>query len=536
MAASTAANLLAAHVKFRLSCADRVICNGWVQGLQTEGQVVRFLAHRGYKPPSPTGFRTIHERLVDDINALASGLGLQVRRFPKGAKKEEIARPYIEAAEKASRPGVVFIGNAQELMPGGWRCFHDPAKPQAHFSCSRQPLYVDHYYFYFFDDEWGPCFIKMAPFAPFPLWCWCNGHEWLKRQLNKLGSPYQPLDNGLRQAEDPALASRVAARLSAAHFLALFHRLSSALPSPLTPADAEAGFAYSWSFRQVEFSDTATFDRPAAGRAFFEQAIKEHLDLGRPDKASIVFGRRVSARTPGPFQTKLITVGTDPSIYIYYRSSKAKAYFKAQRALRVETTINNPKDFGVRKTVNADNWRSLRQIGQEVNGRFLAVLGEGARVAPDAATVQEVVMPSTDADGLRAPGLRFGEPRAMALLAATAAFAHVLPGLTNTSLRNLVAGLLPGPYTCRQATYDLRRLRRKGLVERVPGRNTYHVTPKGRAVATLFTKVAGRVLAPLLTELETPLPPTAPAPRPIVVAWRNWQRELDNFIAAANVV
>ena len=149
--------------------------------------------------------------------------------------------------------------------------------------------------------------------------------------------------------------------------------------------------------------------------------------------------------------------------------------------------------------------------------------------------LQQVVLPSVDPDGLPAPGLRFGDPRVMALLAALAAFTHVVAGLTNPGLRNLVADLLGRPYTSRQATYDLRRLRRKGLIERVPGRHLYRVTPHGRTVATFMTKVAARVVVPGLSQLEAPATPPAAAPRPIVAAWRTWQQELDHYIAAANI-
>ena len=108
-------------------------------------------------------------------------------------------------------------------------------------------------------------------------------------------------------------------------------------------------------------------------------------------------------------------------------------------------------------------------------------------------------------------------------------------GLTNAGLCALVADLLGRPYSSRQATYDLRRLRRKGLIERVPGHHLYRATAHGRVVVTFLTKVSARILVPGLTELEAPASPPRHVPRPIVVAWRTWQRELDNFIAAANI-
>jgi hypothetical protein len=225
--------------------------------------------------------------------------------------------------------------------------------------------------------------------------------------------------------------------------------------------------------RQLEVSDTAVFDRPQAGRAWFEAAIREHLDLGRPEQVSLVVDRRIHTSgkraTPGRFATRVITRGIDPHLQIHYKASKVKAYFKEQRALRVETTINDPGDFGVGRRLSRDNWRALRAIGEQTNARFLAALGEDAPAPPDQTTLTEVVLPSTTHDGLQAPGLRFGDPRVMALLAALASFTHLVGGLTNAGLCQLMRALLDPAYNARKATFDLRRLRRKGFIERVRG-------------------------------------------------------------------
>jgi hypothetical protein len=105
-------------------------------------------------------------------------------------------------------------------------------------------------------------------------------------------------------------------------------RWLSRLPGPLPACDTEAGYGWEYSMRQVEFSETAVFDRPRVGRAWFDVAIRDHLDIGHPEKVALVFGRRVSATTPGRFSTKVVTPGVDPHIQIHYRSSKIKAYFK----------------------------------------------------------------------------------------------------------------------------------------------------------------------------------------------------------------
>ncbi len=115
----------------------------------------------------------------------------------------------------------------------------------------------------------------------------------------------------------------------------------------------------------------------------------------------------------------------------------------------------------------------------------------------------------------------------MALLASIAHFSHVLPGLTNSALRQLMLALYGPGYNPRQASYDLRRLRRKGFIERVPGSHVYRVTPYGRRISCFLTKLAARLVGPALTELERAAQPPAALPRPLTQAWRTYEHQLD---------
>ena len=174
-----------------------------------------------------------------------------------------------------------------------------------------------------------------------------------------------------------------------------FWRWVHRLPCPFTAADLRAGYVYDLAFRQFEVSDTRVFDRPAAGRAFFEQVIRDHLDVGRPSSVSLIFDRRVTVKTPGTFRTKVVTQGVDPQISCYYRASRIKQYFKEHRALRTETVIGDTHDFSIGRRVTSANWRALRQVGEHANQRLCDAQAADARPAPDVVTLTEVTRPST---------------------------------------------------------------------------------------------------------------------------------------------
>src|SRR6185503_8782163 len=121
------------------------------------------------------------------------------------------------------------------------------------------------------------------------------------------------------------------------------------VPQPFTPDDRQAGYTYAISILQAEFSLTQVLDRPLSGRVFFEEVIRENLDLGRPDQVQLIFDRRVTRQTPGRFRTRVLTEGVTPSLHIDYKRCRIKQYHKEGRALRTETTINNTYDFAIGK-------------------------------------------------------------------------------------------------------------------------------------------------------------------------------------------
>jgi hypothetical protein len=543
----TVASLLAEHVSFRVSSVDRIGIAGYVPELVHEGGVVRFLLDRASligdrHIPSPALFDKNHQRMVKELDRYVSSHDLPVLRFRKGDGKELMARPYQLAAANEGRSGVVLLGKAQERFEA-WAGYKDTGSPLStkhhpHFSFSRQSRVPDHWYFYLWDEDFGPVFIKLTPYAPYGLWISANGHEFAKRQLDKRGVDFDHLDNGILRVQDPAAAKEICRSLSARHLRCLIGRWLPELPSPFIEADVERGYGWAFSIRQLECSDTAVFDSPQAGRAWFETAIRDHLGLGRPDKVRIVFGRKVQLKgknpTPGRFSTQVITRGVYPRIEIRYKSCGAKAYFKGERALRVEATLNNAGDFGLKKTLNAKNWNALCVTGARINARFLDALGEHEPGLPDPTALQVVVLPSLHA-GQRAPGLRFGDPRVTGLFGALCSFDHIWEGLTNAGLRKLMAKLFCPDYSSAQATYDLRRLRLKGFIERVPRTHRYRITPYGRRMATFFTRLTTRVVVPTLTELDAIARPTRRIPTPVAAAWRAYDKEIRTLLRSADL-
>src|SRR6185312_9652748 len=341
--------------------------------------------------------------------------------------------------------------------------------------------------------------VKFCSYFPYNAKLCINGNEWAKRQAAKSGIGFTALDNGFAAVDDPPTLQQICDRLGEVQIDALLRKWLAILPHPFTAADRAAGYRYELSILQAEFSLTQMLDKPVSGRMFFEQVIRDNLDIGRPDQVALVFDRKLIRRgpraTPGPFRTRVITEGVTPSLYADYKHTRIKQYHKQGRALRTETTINDTRDFGIGKRLT--NLPALREIGFSANRRLLGVQRLSHNPIRAAEAFTAVHEPIITATGTRIAGLRLGDRRAHALLQALLVFRLLPNGFLNRDLRALLAQLLGrDTITAGQMSYDLRRLRTHGLIARIPRSHRYRLTEDGLHHAMLLSHLHTRLLLP----------------------------------------
>ncbi|HYX82335.1 MAG TPA: hypothetical protein VE714_08080, partial [Gemmatimonadales bacterium] len=516
-------------VTLETRCIDRLYLNAYVPRLQSGGGVIDFLVRAcGQKIASPAVFGQLTDAFKARLRAWATEQAIPWIEFRKGDRKDTVVQRYRDRFRKPS--GVVLIGVAQERA-SAWSATKQRRSRFVEFVYVRKSVYVNHYYLYLLDPEWGPAFIKICGYAPYAIKICLNGHEWVKRQLSRRRFRFAALDNGFLTCANAAALQQICDTLGPADIEAFFTRWQAVIPLPLTAVHAARGFAYQLSILQAEVSLTQVFDRPLRGREFFETVIRENLDLGRPDHVQLLFPRQIRRNTPGRFATHVVTTGVNPSLHIAYKHCRIKQYFKEERALRTETTFNDTYDFGIGRRLS--NLSYLRTLGDHINRRVLETETLAHDCGLAAAQLADLVQPTRTADALSAPALKFGQPRVTALLNGLCHFLWTADGLTNAQLRPLVASLLGTPYTTRQMGYDLRRLVRKGLVKRLDHQKRYVLTPYGRRVSVFLTKVHARVVRPGLQALDLDfIPQTPPLLRTTFTAL---DRAIDAHIAAAQI-
>jgi hypothetical protein len=526
------AEVLRDHVVLELEGIDRMYLNVYVPRLQTVEGVLGFIRrHRGHKVASTAMVEPITRAFIGAIERFVAENDIPFVNFEKGQRKDDVAARFRAAFQ--GEEGVLFVGKAQEKC----RVYRtekrrNPKTGVSYAWIVKSTAMVNHYYFYCVDRDFGPFFLKFCSYFPYSGKLCLNGHEYAKRQLERAGIEYEALDNGVLSCQNPRRLQALCHGLSAAKIDTLLRKWLAKLPHPFTAEDRRAGYRYDLSILQIELSLTQVLDRPVSGRIFFEQVIRENLDVGRPKQVQLIFEKWVTKRSPGTFRTRVITDGVIPSVHIDYKGTRIKQYHKEGQALRTETTINNARDFYIGKRLC--NLDKLRETGFQANRRLLEV----EKISHDCILTEDQFQRlhhSLQIDRQRVSALRFGDRKVQAVWHALVLFELLPAGFSNGQLRVHLApllGLKPAQLTAGQMTYHLRRLRLHGLIERIPHSHRYRLTSLGLRVAMFFTRTYDHLLRPGLGQI---LPALSRSSTPLRRAFDKIDSEVNAWISQARI-
>ena len=535
----SAGDVLSDHVTFELESIDRLYCNLYVPQLQRAEGIVGFIrGHLGRPIASTAVIAPMSRDFTARLRSFADAHDIPRVDFARGQRKDEVMHEHLAAFEAAGRTeGVLFIGRAQEKNTVFRTEKRRAADGSSYPWIVRTTSVVNQFYVHCVDEDFGAFFLKFSSYFPYGAKLLVNGHHFAQAQARKAGIGFTALDNGFAAVDDVPGLQAICDSLDEGKIDALARKWLDILPNPYSAADQAAGYRYDISVLQAEFSLTQVLDKPVSGRIFFNQVIADNLDIGRPDQVGLIFDRKIVRKgphpTPGRFRTRVITSGVTPSLHVDYKNSKIKQYHKLGKALRTETTVNDTRDFGIGKRLT--NLPALRQIGFSANRRLLAVQMLSHDPIAGADALAQVTNPVLTGTGTRVAGLRLTDPRALALLHVLCVFRLLPHGFTNAVLRQHLAPLIgttPDLMTSGQITYDLRRLRMHGLIERIPHTFRYQVTEAGMRSAQFLTRLHNRVLRTGLAQLTDPDPPASTALR---AADRAYQAAIDDILRHAGL-
>ena len=496
-------DLLAGHVTLEVECLDRLYLNGYVPNLQVSGQVVTFLCeHRGAKVPSPALFNKIGLAFRKAVLEFAEVNDIPLIRFAKADRKIDVVRPYLEAA---SEPGVVAIGMAQEfqsVFTGHDLTAGQPGPPRYSLRQGRSAgqrlllLHLGRRVRARVHQD-----VHLLPVSGQGVAERARVGQAAGHHAPGSASPSWPTGSGPVTTRSPCRRSVIgSARPTSRRSSSGGWR--SSRPRSTTPIGPAATGGSCRCAKSRRPARSCSISPAAAGPSSKPSSLTTSASAG-PRRCGSSSGATSTSNTKGTFRTRVVTRGVDVCMDVNYRDSRIKQYLKEGRALRIETVVNAPGDLGCQRRLR--NLDELQAKARAANARLLAVQKAGQDCAISTSLFEHVAQPSIQ-EGQRVSALRFGDPRVMALTGALCVLVHTVVGFTNRSLCAQVSSLLDGPYTSTQTTYDLRRLRLKGLIRRLDGTNRYLLTPEGVRVAAFYTKVHHRLLGPLLAADQPPAP------------------------------
>jgi hypothetical protein len=491
-------------IRFDSSCFDRILLNGVIRVLQNPACVVGFLKEkRQATRVTPAYFRAISTDYHHFVQAFAEQRRVEILVPPKGVRREEWVEPFYQRLQDQAGMAVILKARENARVAVSFPHQGDHVELLNRF--------VQPYYFYIQDRDFGRMFVRVCPYLPFSVRIRLNGHEWLACQLREEGITVRQCANAFRTCADPARLQELSDGFSAADIEACGHRwLAQRVPFFSDRERRHQGFGYRLFVSQVEYCTDLIFHRRAALDRLHERLLDLNRSIGHPDKIALIFGRRITRHTDAGLKTQTLDHDLGQAVIRReYKSSSIKQYARDDLVLRTETTSYHTPDLGVNK--GAEHLPELRQTMATANDRYLDVQQDVLERFVDRGRLERLRQPTVSPSGRRAPGLKLDDPRLLAVLQALTCFA-LLAGrgrFRTTDLHEIAAkalGKTTESYTPGQLRYDLAKLRGKGLVERVAGTQSYSLPAEGYRIAVLCLKLFHRIYAPLTAGIPEPVP------------------------------
>jgi hypothetical protein len=480
-------------IRFHYSCFDRILINVVVQLLQIPVNVVCF-------------FR---DQRGEDVDR--SVLGRVARHYDfQDERRENWTDDYFHNRAEPFGVGVILKSREGARIAGA-----DKGKIKPHIDLKNR--FVEQYYFYLNDPEFGRAFFRICPYFPHNSRLCLNGHEWLARQLTKERIAFTQCGNAFLDCAHPRRLQELADRFSHEHIVPFAHRWLAQLVPTLTPAEQRRqGYGFRLFVSQVEYCDNIIFHERAALDRLHERLIDANRTIGRPDRLAYMFGRHFTPETAAGVKTRVTDYDeVNPVIRSQFKSTSIKQYVRDHLLLRTEATSNYTPNLGVNKGI--DNLPALRQVLHRSSERYLEVQQDVMETFVDRGQLQQLQAPTVTASGRRTPGIKLTDQRLLAVMQAVVCF-RFLAGLGTFRTRDLLADVLKAlgtgtaSYRLSQLRYDLSKLLAKGLVVKLSGTHNYQVTPTGFRLCVVYLKLFHKLYAPLTAGLLAPFPEDAALP------------------------
>ena len=484
-----------------LSCYDRLIIQGTLPVFCYADGMTGYLCKRGIRIFDFAQFaKPLTEAIRENAEALAAQNGLQVdyirkKNFRKEERIQEILR------KRGSEPGLVWIFSALEPCTTYQPWFNKQTK---HAYLRPDDGKCLHYYFYFIDPELGLCYVRVPTWCPFRLQFYCNGHNWLARQLERRGVGYRLLDNAFVAIDDFQKAQKLADGWEAARL----HRRLDEFAQRYCPILQQIEESYHWSLETAEYATDVVFRRQADLQALYGQLIRTAIHTVKPDDIATFLGKKRNGNYQDEMGNRYNVRLEGTRVRHSMGMASIKMYDKFGQILRIETTTKDITFFKHYREVEQRNGEAvmkfapmkktiyslapLRELLVASNRRYLEFLSAIDDPGNSVGKLNKITR-TVHENARFYRGFNFFDQDDETLFLALARGEFTISGVQNKTLRRW----LPH-YNSGQLSRILRRLRTHGLIKKAAHCYKYYLTALGKQVIALGLKLKELVILPEL--------------------------------------
>jgi hypothetical protein len=486
-----------------LGCFDRVLFKGYLP-IRCDSQLNGFVDHalKMKRKDFLPFVEAQSQQLVEHAQRLAEQAGVPYQHLRGAHSKEKMIRDLLR--KRPSHEGLVAVLCTMEVCRTV-KLVHGRQRPLLVFAPRPQRVL----YFYFLDADFGLIHLRVQTWFPFTTQAYVNGHDWLARELQRQGIGFVQHDNAFTELDDADKAGDLAARFPLLNWVKILQGWAQRC-NPLLRASWLGGGHYYWVIDQAEYSTDVLFKTPQALAQLYPRLL-EHalLHFGANDILTFL-GRRLHPCFDGEVLTTC-KKERQPGARIKHRvkNNWLKMYDKFGQILRIETVINQPREFKVRRWRQRQGRRQLlwapmnkgvanfyryRQVAQASNARYLEALAVVEPLPAKGKDLDRLSQP-VRFQGRRRRALNVLSPADLELFRAALLGAHRLHGLRNRDLADRLFDQVPkDPAAKRRRSARVSRLlqllRAHGLIAKVPRSHRYRITTKGETLmgAALYVR------------------------------------------------
>ena len=385
----------------------------------------------------------------------------------------------------------------------------------------KQPWpYVNHYWFHILDPEWGHLTIKMSGHPPFGAQVMLNGHEYVACQAQKAAIDFSKQDNCFTTIPNAADLAKVADTLSRDEIAGHLHQLcerwiySTCLCFALDLEEQQrTTFHYQYSVFQIEYSRNLLFQSGRQMDEIFQTLIDRTRGPLNLDRIKTIFGNKSRPhydqrkKNPNRWGVLVEKPAYDATIFkVHYGKMTLKIYTKGERVLRIEVIVHNTKQYRWGRSLPCFPEIVIRLRG--ILERFLDALGcmDACFISDD--TLDNLPQPA-QVGQTKVGGIDLNKPRMRRVADAVGALSSSPMGFTASHLAEKVqamSGELHSQYGPRRAAYDIKKLRGKGMVQKIGASRRYQPLQVGLRAMTTLLVLREKVIRPLLAPSTRPDP------------------------------